>query len=82
MPHLFLGGRLADKYLGYQYAIMLGAVLMSIGEFLIVASTDLLDLDRALRDSLMLIGMGGLIVGNGYFKANISTIVGKLIRGR
>jgi hypothetical protein len=26
----------------------------------------------------MLIGMGGLIVGNGYFKANISTIVGKL----
>ena len=28
----------------------------------------------------MLIGMGGLIVGNGYFKANISTIVGKLIR--
>ena len=73
-----LGGRLADKYLGYQYAIMLGAVLMSIGEFLIVASTDLLDLDRALRDTLMLIGMGGLIVGNGYFKANISTIVGKL----
>jgi hypothetical protein len=37
-----------------------------------------LDLDRALRDTLMLIGMGGLIVGNGYFKANISTIVGKL----
>ena len=73
-----LGGRLADKYLGYQYAIMLGAVLMSLGEFLIVASTDLLDLDRALRDTLMLIGMGGLIVGNGYFKANISTIVGKL----
>src|SRR5210317_1867554 len=75
-----LGGRLADKYLGYQYAIMLGAVLMSIGEFLIVASTDLLDLNRALRDTLMLIGMGGLIVGNGYFKANISTIVGKLYK--
>ena len=73
-----LGGRLADKYLGYQYAIMLGAVLMSIGEFLIVASTDILDLNTALRDTLMLIGMGGLIVGNGYFKANISTIVGKL----
>ncbi|MGB1267864.1 MAG: peptide MFS transporter [Schleiferiaceae bacterium] len=73
-----LGGRLADKYLGYQYAIMLGAILMSIGEFLIVASTDLLGLETALRDSLMYIGMGGLIIGNGYFKANISTIVGKL----
>jgi POT family proton-dependent oligopeptide transporter len=31
------GGRMADSYLGYQYAIMLGAVLMSIGEFLMVA---------------------------------------------
>ena len=75
-----LGGRLADKYLGYQYAIMLGAVLMSIGEFLIVASTDILGLETAVRDTLMLIGMGGLIVGNGYFKANISTIVGKLYK--
>ena len=73
-----LGGRLADKYLGYQYAIMLGAILMSIGEFLIVASTDLLGFETAMRDSLMYIGMGGLIIGNGYFKANISTIVGKL----
>ena len=31
-----LGGKMADKYLGYRYAIMLGAVLMSIGEFLIL----------------------------------------------
>ena len=68
-----LGGRLADKYLGYQYAIMLGAVLMSIGEFLIVASTDILDLDTAVRDTLMLIGMGGLIVGNGCIKATSSS---------
>jgi len=73
-----LGGRMADSYLGYRYAIMLGAVLMAIGEFLMVASTDMLGLDAGLRESLMLIGMGGLIVGNGYFKANISTIVGKL----
>ena len=73
-----LGGRMADSYLGYRYAIMLGAVLMAIGEFLMVAGTDMLGLDAGLRESLMLIGMGGLIVGNGYFKANISTIVGKL----
>ena len=73
-----LGGRMADSYLGYRYAIMLGAVLMAIGEFLMVAGTDMFGLDAGLRESLMLIGMGGLIVGNGYFKANISTIVGKL----
>ena len=63
-----LGGRMADKFLGYRYAILLGAVLMAIGEFLILGG----------RESAMLIGMGALIVGNGYFKANISTIVGKL----
>ena len=73
-----LGGSMADSYLGYRYAIILGAILMAIGEFLMVAGTDLFGLDAGLRESLMLIGMGGLIVGNGYFKANISTIVGKL----
>jgi POT family proton-dependent oligopeptide transporter len=65
-----LGGRMADKFLGYRYAVMLGAVLMAIGEFLILGGTQ----------HWMLIGMGALIVGNGYFKANISTIVGKLYK--
>ena len=63
-----LGGKMADKYLGYRYAIMLGAILMAIGEFLILGG----------NETFLLIGMGALIVGNGYFKANISTIVGKL----
>ena len=31
-----LGGRMADKFLGYRFAIILGAVLMAIGEFLIL----------------------------------------------
>lgn len=63
-----LGGRMADRFLGYRYAVMLGAILMAIGEFLIIGGTD----------QFLLIGMGALIIGNGYFKANISTIVGKL----
>lgn len=63
-----LGGRMADKYLGYRNAVLLGAVLMAIGEFLILGG----------NDQFLMIGMGALILGNGYFKANISTIVGKL----
>ncbi|CAI9428665.1 Dipeptide and tripeptide permease B [Candidatus Ornithobacterium hominis] len=63
-----LGGQMADKYLGYKNAVLLGAILMAIGEFLILGGTE----------HFLLIGMGALIVGNGYFKANISTIVGKL----
>ena len=31
-----LGGKMADKFLGYRYAILLGAVLMAIGEFMIL----------------------------------------------
>jgi len=63
-----LGGRMADQYLGYRYAVILGAILMAIGEFIILGGNEM----------FLLIGMGALIVGNGYFKANISTIVGKL----
>ena len=63
-----LGGRMADQFLGYRWAVMLGAILMAIGEFMILGGTDF----------WLLIGMGVIIVGNGYFKANISTIVGKL----
>jgi POT family proton-dependent oligopeptide transporter len=63
-----LGGRMADQFLGYRYAILLGAILMAIGEFMILGGTE----------SWLLIGMGAIIIGNGYFKANISTIVGKL----
>ncbi len=65
-----LGGKMADKYLGYRYAVILGAILMAIGEFLILGGTE----------QFLIIGMGALIIGNGYFKANISTIVGKLYK--
>lgn len=63
-----LGGRMADQFLGYRWAVMLGAILMAIGEFLILGG----------NETMLLVGMGALIIGNGYFKANISTIVGKL----
>src|SRR5690606_23055838 len=63
-----LAGMIADKILGYRRAVILGGVLMALGEFIIC-----LGFEQALY-----LGMGVIIVGNGYFKANISTIVGKL----
>jgi len=65
-----IGGRIADKILGYKYAIIIGSILMSIGEFLIVGG----------GENLLYLGMGALIVGNGLFKANVSTVVGKLYK--
>ncbi|UTW62679.1 peptide MFS transporter [bacterium SCSIO 12741] len=65
-----LGGRMADKFLGYKYAVILGGLMMALGEFLILGGDQ----------QFLMIGMGALIIGNGYFKANISTIVGKLYK--
>jgi len=65
-----IGGQVADRILGYRRAVILGGVMMMIGEFVICFGSE---------DALFL-GMGVIIVGNGYFKANISSIVGKLYR--
>lgn len=63
-----LGGRVADQLIGYKWAVILGGLLMAIGEFFILGG----------NETWLLVGMGTIIVGNGYFKANISSIVGKL----
>ena len=62
------GGYVADRILGYQRSIMLGGALMAVGMFMLLAP----DL------TTFLIGLGVLVVGNGLFKPNISTMVGKL----
>lgn len=62
------GGLIADRILGYRKAIMLGGVLMALGHFFLTIETPLF-----FYGSLALI-----IVGNGFFKPNISSFVGAL----
>jgi proton-dependent oligopeptide transporter, POT family len=64
----FFGGMLADKVLGRRRAVILGAILMAIGHFLMA-------LQCAFFPALVF-----LIMGNGAFKPNISTQVGGLYR--
>ena len=64
------GGKLADTVLGYKRAIMFGGIVMAIGEFLILGGNEF----------WLFLGMSAIIIGNGYFKANISTVVGKLYK--
>ena len=63
-----LGGYVADRILGYQRSIMLGGAMMGAGLFMLL-SPDL---------TMFLIGLAVIVVGNGLFKPNISTMVGKL----
>lgn len=62
------GGYIADKLIGYQRSILLGAIVMAAGLFLLASPTE----------SLFKLGLATIIVGNGLFKPIISTMVGKL----
>jgi len=71
-----IGGILADKLLGQRKTIFIGAITMAMGQFSLAASViaDTPDM----RLNLLYYGLAILIVGNGFFKPNISTMVGSL----
>jgi len=62
------GGYIADRIIGYQRSILLGAVVMSAGLFMIAYPDE----------TVFKVGLATVIAGNGLFKPNISTMVGKL----
>lgn len=64
----FLGGLLADRYLGYRRSIVLGGLLMGVGYCLMgIHSLNMLYVSMTL-----------VILGNGFFKPNISTLLGNV----
>lgn len=72
-----IGGYVADRYLGMRKSIFWGALMMVLGQFLMFFSA--LNYENIeLAKWLMYAGLGGLIFGNGFFKPNISSIVGRL----
>jgi POT family proton-dependent oligopeptide transporter len=73
-----IGGILADKILGQRKAIYIGGITMAIGQFTLAASSMAVDADLEWRRMIFYAGLGILILGNGFFKPNISTIVGDL----
>lgn len=70
-----LGGYLCDKFLGNRRSIMIGGLLMALGQFLMFMSAST---GAEGGVTLMWAGLTALIVGNGFFKPNISTMVGQL----
>ncbi|MBL7837551.1 MAG: peptide MFS transporter [Bacteroidetes bacterium] len=70
-----LGGYLSDKFLGNRKSIIIGGLLMAIGQFLMFISASS---TGAASMSMMWAGLTTLIIGNGFFKPNISTMVGQL----
>ncbi|MCA8830598.1 peptide MFS transporter [Hymenobacter pini] len=74
-----IGGWLADKYIGQRRAILIGGITMAVGQFFLFMQPDLSTQAAAFGMPWpTLLGLLLLILGNGFFKPNISTIVGKL----
>ena len=72
-----IGGYIADRYWGNRRSIVVGALTMALGQFLLFLSACYFQ-EVALAKYLMFCGLGLLILGNGFFKPNISTMVGRL----
>jgi len=64
-----LGGYLADKYMGYQKAVIVGALIMTLGHAFMAIE---------IAHIFMYLGIAGLIIGNGFFKPNITSIISEL----
>lgn len=73
-----IGGILADKVLGQRKTIYIGGITMAIGQFMLAASAMASGDIDSFRGTLFFSGLGILILGNGFFKPNISTMVGEL----
>lgn len=64
----FLGGLIADRFLGYRRAIIIGGALMALGYFGLALP----------GNTSMYVSLLFIIVGNGFFKPNISTLLGNI----
>lgn len=72
-----IGGYMADRYWGNRKSIVIGGIMMALGQFfMFVAGSFYENIDVA--RIFMLVGLTSLILGNGFFKPNISTMVGQL----
>ncbi|MBD7911886.1 MULTISPECIES: peptide MFS transporter [Clostridium] len=63
------GGYISDRYIGHRKAITIGGIIMALGQFTLFSNQS---------TTALYIGLFLLIIGNGFFKPNISTLVGQL----
>ena len=67
-----VGGWLADNKIGYRMAVVIGALLMTLGHASMAIETP----------TFLYIGIALLIVGNGFFKPNMTSIISKMYAGK
>ncbi|MDO8998540.1 MAG: peptide MFS transporter [Bacteroidota bacterium] len=73
-----LGGFVADRFFGNRNCIILGGLMMAVGQFFLFFSASIFGTNIGLATTLTWIALGIIIFGNGFFKPNISSMVGSL----
>jgi len=73
-----LGGFVADRFFGNRNCILLGGLMMAAGQLMLFASASVFGTNLPLANTLMWVALGIIIFGNGFFKPNISSMVGSL----
>ncbi|MCD0488935.1 peptide MFS transporter [Pedobacter sp. MC2016-14] len=66
-----LGGYIADRIIGYRWAVIVGAFLMTLGHLSMAIEID---------HVFMYLGLGLLVIGNGFFKPNMTSIVAQMYK--
>ncbi|QYA25284.1 MFS transporter [Gramella sp. MT6] len=67
-----LGGLIADKLTGYRWAVIIGAAIMTLGHASMALETEL----------SLYFGLGLLVIGTGFFKPNITSIISEMYEGK
>ena len=73
-----LGGFISDRFLGNRNCIILGGLFMACGQLFLFTSASIFSTDIELAKTLLYVALGLVIFGNGFFKPNISSMVGSL----
>ncbi|MEJ7626594.1 MAG: peptide MFS transporter [Ferruginibacter sp.] len=73
-----LGGFIADRFLGNRNCILIGGLLMGVGQLTLFFSGSVFSTNLPLAITLVWVALGIIIFGNGFFKPNISSMVGSL----
>lgn len=77
-----VGGYIADRYWGNRQSIITGGLIMALAEFILFACSSLYKTSPDTSSMLFYTGLGIMIMGNGFFKPNISSMVGQLYPDR
>lgn len=73
-----LGGFISDRFFGNRNCILLGGIMMAIGQMILFASASVFGSNLELAKTLLWVALTIIIFGNGFFKPNISSMVGSL----